>query len=331
MYPTFREFRRLAAVIPLALSITSTVVDAQTLKPFVVTEPVHSMDSVPFYLAVKKGFFKELGLDVQVVTAEGGGRHIAAVIAGDAQAFIGGPEHIAFAKAKGGKDIRAVASMSNRANQYLVAGKGVTVPEGSLKDKLKGKRIAVGTRGGTAHSIYLYLLARDGLDPQNDVTLLEIASSGGRLAAVKAGQADYAGINEPLISQGVKQGIFNPPFLAMPAELGPFAYTTVNVPFDLIQKEPKLVEGLVVGLKKGLELSFTSRADVEAIAKEEFPNIPADDIAAILDRTLKDGLWERTGAMPTEAWANLHKVVRGAGILEKDTPYEAVFYPAFLK
>src|SRR5207244_9303214 len=96
--------------------------------------------------------------------------------------------------------------------------------------------------GGTAHSVYLYLIVREKLDPQQDVTLIEIALSGGRLAAVKAGQADYAGINEPLISQGVKQGAFNPPFLSMPAELGPFAYTTINVPFDLIHKKPILVQ-----------------------------------------------------------------------------------------
>lgn len=322
--------RAVAMAIGLMMGASTTVL-AQTLKPFVVTEPVHSMDSVPFYLAIKKGFFKEAGLNVEVVTAEGGGRHIAAVLAGDAHAFIGGPEHIAFAKAKGGKDIRAVASMSNRANQYLVAAKSVTVPDGSLRDKLKGKRIAIGTRGGTAHSIYLYLVVREKLDPQQDVTLIEIALSGGRLAAVKAGQADYAGINEPLISQGVKQGAFNPPFLSMPSELGPFAYTTINVPFDLIQKEPRLVQGLVTGLKRGLELSFSDRAEVEKVSREEFPNILPEDISAILDRTLKDGLWERTAEMPVEAWTNLHKVVRGAGTLDRDMPYDAVFDPRFLK
>jgi NitT/TauT family transport system substrate-binding protein len=286
---------------------------------------------VPFYLAVKKGYFKEVGLDVQVVTLDGGGRHIAAVISGDAQAFMGGPEHIAFAKAKGGKDIRAVISMSNRANQYIVSGNSVTVPEGSLRDKLKGKTIAVGTRGGTAYSIYVYLLAREKLDLQKDVTLLEIAASGGRMAAVKTGQADYAGINEPLISQGVKAGFFHAPFLSMPKELGPFAYTTVNVPEELIEKNPTLVQGLVTGLKRGLDLAFTDRAEDVAIAKQEFPNLPPEDIAAILDRTLEDGLWERTGAMPREAWTNLHNVVRVAGLLEKDVPYEAVFDPQFLK
>src|SRR5437016_2973364 len=61
--------RAVAITIGLMMGASTTVL-AQTLKPFVVTEPVHSMDSVPFYLAVKKGFFKEAGLDVEVVTAE---------------------------------------------------------------------------------------------------------------------------------------------------------------------------------------------------------------------------------------------------------------------
>jgi NitT/TauT family transport system substrate-binding protein len=218
--------------------------NAQALKPFVVTEPVHSLDSIPFYIAIKKGYFRELGLDVQILTTEGGGRHIAAVLSGDAQAFIGGPEHLAFAKAKGGRDIRAVASMSNRANQYLVAARSLTLPDGSLGAKLKDKRIAVTTRGGTGYSIISHLLAREKLDPQKDLTLVEIAASGGRMAAVRASQADIALLNEPLITQGVKQGVFSPPFLAMPQELGPFAYTTVNVPADLIKKDPKLIQGL---------------------------------------------------------------------------------------
>ena len=89
------------------------------------------------------------------------------------------------------------------------------------------------------------------------------------------------------------------------------------------------MDRLVSGLKRGLELSFTDRAEVEKVSREEFPNIPPEDIGAILDRTLKDQLWERTAEMPVEAWTNLHKVVRLAGTL--DRPYEAVFDPRFLK
>jgi hypothetical protein len=35
--------------------------------------------------------------------------------------------------------------------------------------------------------------------------------------------------------------------------------------------------------------------------------------------------------MPVEAWTNLHNVVRLAATLDRDMPYDAVFYPRFLK
>ena len=312
-------------------ALVATLANAQALKSFVVTEPVHSLDSLPFYLAIEKGYFKDIGLDVEILTTEGGGRHMAAVLSGDAQAFIGGPEHLAYAKAKGGRDIRAVASMSNRANAYLVPAKSLEVPGGSLGNKLKGKRIAVSTRGGTPHSIMLYLLAREKLDSRKDVTLLEIASSGGRLAAVKAGQADIAMLSEPLITQGVKQGVFAAPFLGMPQELGPLVWTTVNVPADLINKDPQLIQGLVDGLKKGLDRAFTNRAEIEKLAEREFPNVKKEDLKAVLDRALSENLWERSAAMPKEAWATLHTVVRQAGLLDRDMPYESIFEPSFVK
>src|SRR6056297_2148363 len=79
---------------------------AQDLTPFVVAEPVHSIDSLPFYVAMNEGYFEEAGLDVQLITTEGGGKHISTVLTGDAQAYIGGPEHIAFVAARGGEPVR---------------------------------------------------------------------------------------------------------------------------------------------------------------------------------------------------------------------------------
>jgi NitT/TauT family transport system substrate-binding protein len=116
----------------------------------------------------------------------------------------------------------------------------------------------------------------------------------------------------------------------MPKELGPFAYTTVNVPLDLINKNPRLVQALVTGVKQGLEAAFADRAGVLDFAKAEFPNVKLEDVDAVVNRALDDHLWERTGAMPHEAWKNLEKVVRGAGLLQQNMPYDAIFEPRFL-
>jgi NitT/TauT family transport system substrate-binding protein len=322
--------RRIFVASSTVLLASNRIALPATLERFVVTEPIHAMDSLPFYLAIKRGFFNQAGLDVQLITSQGGGEYFAALIAGNAQGVIGGPEHIAFSAAKGGKAVRAVVAISNRANQYLVAGKSITVPQGSLRDKLKGKRIALGPRGGTPFSIMLYLLGRENLDPKTDVTLLEIPNAAGCMAAVKVGRADYASLNEPLITEGVKQGVFQTPFLSMPNELGPFAYTTVNVPLELVDKNPKLVQGLVDGVKQGLEAAFADRAGVLAFAKAEFPDVKPEDVDAVVNRALDDDLWERTGALPLVAWTKLEQVVRGAGLLQRDMPYDSIFDPRFL-
>lgn len=301
-------------------------------RKFIVTEPIHGVGNLPFYIGIKKGFFTDVGLDVQVVTSEGGGRHIAAVLSGDAHAFIGGPEHIAFARVKGGQPLRAVISMSNRANVFLVAHKNVKIDASkSLGENLRGKRIAVSTRGGTGYSILSYLLKNEGLDARKDVVLLEIASSAGRLAAVKAGQADIAATNEPTIAQGIKAGVWKEPFAGMPDVLGLFAWTTINIPLKVINAEPELVQSVVNAMKKALEFTFANPEEVDQIAKAEFPTLPEEQRKAMIKRVLDNKMWQQDGSMPREAWDKLLAIVKISGMLKKDVAYEEVFEPKFLK
>jgi NitT/TauT family transport system substrate-binding protein len=326
-----RSFNASALGLVVAGVGTSLTARAADLRKFVVTEPGHFVDSLPFYAGIKKGYFKEAGLDVQLVTTEGGGKHIAAVLAGSADAYIGGPEHIAFVAAKGGAPMRAIVSMSNRANGFMVAKVGVAVdPAKSFADNIKGKRIAIGTRGGTDYSILLYLLKRDGLDPRTDVQLIEIAATAGMMAAVKNGQADMALTAEPAISQGVKDGIWQQPFASMPKVLGLFAWTTINLPLKLIKSDPDLAKAMVVAMLKSLEFVYTDQNGMRQIAKEEFPTLPPDDLEAILARTIANDMWQRDGAMPEAAWDSLESIVTIAGLLNAKVAYADVFDPEFL-
>ena len=301
------------------------------LRKFIVTEPGHSADSLPFYVGIRKGYFKEVGLDVQVVTSEGGGKAMAAVQSGNADAYIGGPEHIAFANVKGGKPIRAIIALSNRANSFVSARTGITVdPAKSFAENIRGKKIAVGTRGSTDNSILLYLAKRDGLDPRADFVMLEIATDAGRVAAMKNGDADMAVVYEPFIAQGVKAGIWQEPFASMPKELGLFAWTTVNLPETTIKSDPELAKAIVAATKKSLDLVFTNEAEMRAIAAEEFPTLPKDDLDAILTRARANDMWQQDGSMPPEAWEKTKSIITISGVLKEDVPYKNVFDPEFL-
>src|SRR2546430_6765448 len=92
-------------------------------KGLLVAEPVHSTGYLPMYIAMANGYFAESDIVVKIVTIETGGGHTNAVLSGQAFAFIGGPEHNAFAKAKGA-ELRAVVHCVDRGDGYNSAGKG---------------------------------------------------------------------------------------------------------------------------------------------------------------------------------------------------------------
>src|SRR5438067_5095278 len=183
-------------------------------KELLVAEPVHSTGYLPMYIAMANGYFAESDIVVKIVTIESGGGHTNAVLSGQAFAFIGGPEHNAFAKAKGA-ELRAVVHCVDRGNVYFCAEKGLAPQGRDFASFVKGKAIATGGFGGTPNSITRYLVKKWGLDAKNDVTLVETANSA-ILAAVKGKQAQLGCSTEPFITQGVKQSVWGEPFFNAP-------------------------------------------------------------------------------------------------------------------
>src|SRR3954464_3068153 len=225
-----RQFLGTTAAAGAALVPKPYVARAAAKHELLVAEPEHSTGYLPMYIAMAKDYFAEADINVKIVTIETGAGHTNAVLSGQAFAFIGGPEHCAFAKAKGA-ELRAVVHCVDRGNVYFCAAKGLQ-PEGrDFTSFVKGKALATGGFGGTPNSITRYLLKKWNLDAKNDVTLLETANSA-ILAAGKGKRAQRACPPEPFTPQGVKQNIWSEPFFNVPKELGPYAYSTINVRLD---------------------------------------------------------------------------------------------------
>ncbi|MBN8903058.1 MAG: GreA/GreB family elongation factor [Rhodospirillales bacterium] len=162
------------------------------------------------------------------------------------------------------------------------------------------------------------------------VTYVDEADVERTITIVGADEADMAVVFEPFIAQGVKAGIWQEPFASMPKELGLFAWTTVNLPQSLIQSDPELAKAVVAATKKSLDLVFNNDAEMRAIAAEEFPTLPKDDLDAILTRARANDMWQQDGAMPEEAWDKTKSIITISGVLKEDVPYKDVFDPEFL-
>jgi NitT/TauT family transport system substrate-binding protein len=303
------------------------VVPARAAREVLVAEPVHSTGYLPLYIAMAKGYFEDV--KVNLVTIETGSGHTNAVLSGQAFAFIGGPEHNAFAKAKGA-ELRAIVACVDRGNTYICAAPGFEPKDAEWPRYFRGKTIAVGPPGGTPNSIMRYLLGKWKLDANKDVTLIETANSA-TIAVVRARQAQIAGATEPYLTQGVRNKVWGEPFYNVPKEFGPYAYSTFNVRLDTIRKEPDLVRNFVRGMVKGLSQLYSDPAEASAIAKAQFPTMPIEDLRATLDRSFRDELWSRDGIVTPASWATASAVVRKAGILKTDIKYEEIIDMSFVK
>ena len=294
-------------------------------KDILIAEPVHSTGYLPLYIAMPKGFFEDA--NVSLVTIESGGGHTNAVLSGQAFAFIGGPEHNAFAKAKGA-ELRAIVHCVDRGNIYFCAAQGLEPANKDWPGYFRNKTIAVGPFGGTPNSITRYLLKKWSLDVKRDVTLIETANSA-TIAVVKGKQAQIGEATEPYVTQGVRHSVWGEPFINVPKELGPYAYSTFNLRLDSIRKEPELVRAFVRGMVRGLKFLYANRDESAEIAKKQFPTMPIEDLKATLDRSFADELWSRDGMISREAWTTAHAVVRGADILKTDVKYDEIIDMSF--
>jgi NitT/TauT family transport system substrate-binding protein len=310
------------------LSTVAMFASPSDAREVVIAEPVHYVGFLPLYVAQKKGYFKDEGIDVQISTMDGAAM-IPAVVSGQAFALTASVDRNAQAFV-GGKEVKAVVNLDARANIYLMARKDLMPVKGDLASFLKGKRIAVTAFGGTPNNMLRYLLKRWNLEPGKDVTLVEVNSQPIVAVTVAAHQADVGVSAEPFISQGFRKGIWGQPIYAA-KDLGPYADTAISVSGDSIRKEPQLVRALVKAVMRGLIYTNSHPSEMLEFAKAEFPTASAEDIKASLDRTFADHIYSTNGFIPTQAWTTGEAVVRQAGILKQDVSYDQVIDMQFVK
>ncbi len=321
-----RYFGSIAAAVISAgllfLFSLSASLQAQSLTSLTISEPVHNLGYLPLYVSIREGYFEEAGLDVEILTASGGG-HVSTVISDDAWGFIGGPESSAFANQRG-QNIKTIVNVVNRGNVYMLARTGMEVPDDpeGQKELLRGKLVIGGRFGGTPNLLARYYLRSIGLDPDTEVEMVELASSGTVLAQMSQQGGDISYSAEPLITQGIQQGIWDEPFYSFPETLGDYAYSTINVKVSTYTEDPETAQAFVSALIRGIQYVNNDLEASFEIAKQEFPSIEPELVQAALDRAYADELWTPDGTVSEKALTNAMEIPIASGVYEGDYAYD---------
>lgn len=115
------------------------------LTKVTLSEVAHSIFYAPMYVAVEEGYFKEEGIDLELVTAFGADKVTTAVISEEADIAFMGSESTIYVYAQNSDDYLVnFAQLTQRAGNFMVARE--EMPDFDWKD-LKGSSVLGGRKG----------------------------------------------------------------------------------------------------------------------------------------------------------------------------------------
>src|SRR5438876_611576 len=160
-------------------------------------------DSLPTWVALDAGIFKKNGLDVELLSVDGGSRGMATLLSGEIDiATLGGAECLS-ATASGAKV--TVTAVGTPVFPYFL----MAAPEIKTVADLRGKKVGISSVGGSADIATRKVLKDSGLDPDKDVTLVSLGSHAQRTAALFAGALQAAVDDPPNTTELMDKGFHN--------------------------------------------------------------------------------------------------------------------------
>jgi len=184
--------RFFAFVLLLITGLTSRALGQSPAEKVVISYPSRSIASIDLYIAQDLGFFREEGLEVDLVQIRGNVA-ISAGLTGQVHAS-NGVTTVIRAIERSDVPFKVVAVSLKRNLFWLVAR-----PEyGSIRE-LKGKSLGTTTFGGAQHMAAARLLRKGGLDPEKDVTVVVAGDVPTQLQALLTGAIQMAALSPPTV------------------------------------------------------------------------------------------------------------------------------------
>lgn len=250
--------KRLSQVMVVALVLVTGLAPAHAAEKVKVSIPVMIPAYAMYFLALDKGYFKDEGLDVEIIKA-GGGTATPALMSGSLQ-FTGSPGSAISAILRGAPLKLVFVSQDHPPYQVW---SGVAAVK-TLAD-LEGRRVGVITRGDTHELAIRTLLKADHLNP-NGVSYVPMGYGAGRLAGAMSGALAAASLTMDEVQEAKKSSKMH-----MVADASTSVQMVVGGAAssdEVLTKDRSLAKRFLRALIKGRRLMLADPdAAVDAVAK----------------------------------------------------------------
>src|SRR5499433_2745445 len=268
---------RIALIALLSIATFSQSGFAQSMKTVTMVRTTGSIGMVPLEFGVNRGFFKKQGLDVQLLTVRQSDVIIAATVANELNFMDIIPTAI-LASVRG-LPIKTIGVVLKSAPYVLVAQ-----PALRLAADLKGKRIGVSSVAGMSAYLVREILARNGVNPDRDVTFLAVGGTSSRSAALFGGTIDAALVvapdNYPLERKGYRR-------LLLASDYVNYPLSGVAASADFLAKNKAVAVSFLKGLMEGAKFARENKSDSVAFIKD-YLKLPDDEAEKSYDFLIKE-------------------------------------------
>ncbi|MCI8524983.1 MAG: ABC transporter substrate-binding protein [Oscillospiraceae bacterium] len=275
-------------------------------------EVTHSVFYAPFYAAMHLGFFAEEGLEIELTNGGGADKVMTAVLSGQADIGLAGPEACIYVLLEGREDYPVVfAQLTKRDGSFLV---GRTDEAFSWED-LRGATILGGRKGGVPEMTLEYVMRQNGIVPQEDAVVDTSVQFNMMAGAFTGGNGDYVALFEPTATEVELEGK-GCVLTSIGQESGEIPYTAFFAAQSYLEKNADTAQRFTNAVARGQAWvrSHTAAEIAEAIA-DQFPDTDLAVLEAVCQRHLDIDAWNETPVMAEASLERLQDVMETAGEL----------------
>lgn len=285
-----------------------------------------AITTVGAYFALENGFFRDEGLEVEIIAYPGATTATRALLSRDVEIVMTGGD-TAYLSHANGAPIKIISSPVDKGTDSVVAARSV----GSLKD-LGGKRWAIATPNDTSHVAAKILAERNGVDP-NSIDFLPVGGPADRARALIAGRVDASSMTililQPVLEAIDKGDVKVLTTLAKEFPDLPLAYNITRD--DLVKEQGDLLTRFLKAELKGYRWATQNPEQAADIAMKYIREVERSLMVRGMKGLVELGVYGLDGGVSREGIERTQKTLVERGALRSAIKVEDVFDPRFVE
>ena len=280
----------------------------------------------PQYAAIKLGYFEEEGLEVELINGQGADKVMTAVISGQVDIGLAGPEASIYVYNEGKEDYAQIfAQVTKRDGSFIMAREP---DENFSYEKLAGKHILAGRKGGVPCMTLEYVLNQNGLST-SDLEFDTSVEFGLMAGAFAGGTGDYTTMFEPTATMMEQEGSAYI-VASVGQDSGEIPYTAYFSLKSYIDENEETIQKFTNAISKAQKwLAEAEPREIAETIAEFFPDTEIDVLEQVAARYQEIDAWMTEPFMTEDSFNRLQDVMENAGELSNRAPYDKLVNNSF--